>query len=290
MYHLYRLLSWRYYHRPIFVIDTGRSGTTVLLEALGAHPNLLAAWGEAPLVRDFGRLAQEFTADDTNGVYLRATNHLSDRRYLSTLRRLAFETTFGRDGGLYMRCRATAERLVKYRKSPLRLRMISHWCAKTFPDVESFDGLQALYPQARFLWIVRNGLDVVHSRTRFKGFKSIDFAKQCRTWADSIETYSWVAETDRPLELRHEHLLSDPNAFFTRVHEFLTLRQHPGPANFAKSTLIHPLDQKTQPGTDVKRALEQREAGWTQWNDDQIQTFRETCGQAMETLGYPMPC
>lgn len=53
MYRLYRTLNWRYYHRPVFVIGTGRSGTTVLLEALGAHPNLLAAWGEAPLIKDY---------------------------------------------------------------------------------------------------------------------------------------------------------------------------------------------------------------------------------------------
>lgn len=289
MYPWYRVLNWRYYHRPVFVVGTGRSGTTVLLEALGAHPNLLAAWGEAPLIRDYGRLAREFAADDTNGEYLRATNRLSERRYLSTLRRLAFETTFGRDGGLYMRSRATAERLVKYRRSPLRPSTISHWCAKTFPDAASFEGLMTLYPQARFLWIVRNGLDVVHSRTRFKGFRSMGFASQCQTWANSIETYSWVAETDRALELRHEDLVSDPVAFFKRVHDFIGVRQHPGPAKFSRSTLIHPLDQKTQPAADVKDALEKREAGWMEWSEEQMHAFREICGQAMESLGYPMP-
>ncbi len=290
MYPLQRVPSWRYYHHPIFVIGTGRSGTTVLLEALGAHPKVLAAWGEAPLIRDYGRLAHEFTADGTNGAYLRATSRLSGRRYLAMLRRLAFETTFGRDGGLYMRCRANAERLVKYRKSPLHLRMISHWCAKTFPDEQSSQGLLAMYPQARFLWIVRNGLAVVYSRTRFRGFKSIDFAKQCQTWATSIDRYSWVSRTGRALELRHEDLVSDPDAFFTRVHEFLGLRTHPGPARFAKSTLIHPLDKKTQTRADVKQALEQRETGWMRWNDEEKQTFREICGQAMGTLGYPVPC
>ena len=290
MYRLHYVFNWWYYHRPIFVVGTGRSGTTVLLEALGAHPNLLAAWGEAPLVRDFGRLAQAFTADDTDGAYLRATNCLSDRRYLATLRQLAFETTFGQDGGLYRRCRATAERLVKYRKSPLRLRLISHWCAKTFPDEQSFQGLLVMYPQTRFLWIVRNGLEVVHSRTRFKGFESIQFAKQCRTWANSIDTYSWVARTDRALELRHEDLVSDADAFFNRVHEFLGLRPHPGPARFAKSTLIHPLDRKTEAQIDVKEALGQREAGWRRWSDEEKKTFLEICGGAMRTLGYRIPC
>ena len=156
----YRLLNWRYYLRPVFIIGTGRSGTTVLLEALGSHPNLLAAWGEAPLIKDIGRLAEEYTSEDSNGDFLRQTNGMSDRRYLAFLRELAFETTFGADGGLRMRCRATAERLVKYRKASLHLSMTTHWCAKTFPDEQSFRGLLAIYPEARFLWIVRNGLAV----------------------------------------------------------------------------------------------------------------------------------
>jgi len=290
MYPLHRVMNWRYYHHPIFVIGTGRSGTTVLLEALGAHPNLLAAWGEAPLIRDCGRLAREFTADDSDGEYLRTTSRLSERLYLARLRRLAFETTFGVDGGLYTRSRANAERLVKYRKWPLRPSVISHWCAKTFPDEQSSEGLLAMYPEARFLLIVRNGLHVVHSRTRFRGFKSSDFASQCRTWANSIETYSWVSHTDRALELRHEDLVSDADAFFTGVHDFLGLGRHLGPAKFAKSTLIHPLDQKTKARTDVKKAFEQREAGWEQWSEDERHTFRRICSQAMESLGYRIPC
>ena len=59
---------------------------------------------------------------------------------------------------------------------------------------------------------------------------------------------------------------------------------------FAKSTLIHPLERKTQARTDVKETLEQREAGWMRWNDEEKQTFREICGQTMETLGHPIPC
>lgn len=290
MYPLYRVLNWRYYHRPIFVIGTGRSGTTVLLEALGAHPNVLAAWGEAPSIRDFGRLAETYTADDNSGAYLRTTNRLSERRYLGALRRLSFETTFGRDGGLYARCRAIGERLVKYRRSPLRLRLVSRWCAKTFPDEQSFRGLLALYPDAQFLWIVRNGLDVVYSRTRFKGFRQMDFAKQCRTWATSIETYDWVRRTSRALELRHENLVAEPDAFFERVHAFLNLRQHPGPARFAKSTLIHPLDRKTQAKVDVKQALERRDDAWDLWTDEEKQTFLQICGPAMETMGYRIAC
>jgi len=118
----------------------------------------------------------------------------------------------------------------------------------------------------------------------------MDFAKQCQTWADSIDTYGWVAQTNRALELRHECLVSDPDAFFTRVHTFLGLRQHPGSAKFAKSTLIHPLDQTTLARANVKDTLELREAGWTRWSDDEKRTFRRICGQAMESLGYQIPC
>ena len=284
----HRVLNWRYYHRPVFVIGTGRSGTTVLLEALGAHPKLLAAWGEAPLLSDIGRMAHRYTADDHEGAYVRRATHLSERSYLAILRRLAFESCFGADGGLWMRFRAGAERAVKYRCSPLRPRLVTHWCAKTEPDRTGFEGLLSLYPGARFLWIVRNGLAVVNSRQRFHGFREMDFAKQCETWAASIDTYGYVRDSERALELRHEQLVEDPEALFRQILDFLDIRPHPGPTRFAQSTLIHPLDQKTQVRTDVRKALKEREAGWEHWGADEKETFRRICGQAMETMGYPI--
>lgn len=47
-------LSRQYYLRPIFVVGSGRSGTSVLRQALGQHPSIVAApgsnayeqWGE----------------------------------------------------------------------------------------------------------------------------------------------------------------------------------------------------------------------------------------------------
>lgn len=284
----HRVLNWRYYHRPVFVIGTGRSGTTVLLEALDAHPRLLAAWGEAPLLCDVGRMASRYTADDREGDYIRQATHLTERGFLGMLRRMAFESCFGSDGGIWMRFRASAERAVKYRRSPVRPRMVTHWCAKTELDRTSYEGLLSLYPQARFLWIVRNGLAVVNSRRRFHGFREMNFAKQCETWATSIDTYSYVRDSEHALELRHEQLVEHPDALFRRVFDFLDIRPHTGPASFSRSTLIHPLDQKTQARTDVRKALKEREAGWNLWSDDEKDTFRRICGKAMETMGYPV--
>jgi hypothetical protein len=282
----HRVFNWRYYHWPVFVIGTGRSGTTVLLEALGAHPKLLSAWGEAPVLRDIGRMAGRYTADDHEGAYIRRATHLSERRYLGSLRRMAFESCFGPDGGLWMRFRANAERAVKYRRLPLRARSVTHWCAKTELDRASYEGLSSLYPKARFLWIVRNGLAVVNSRRRFHGFRDMDFAQQCETWATSVDTYSYVGDSERALELRHEELVMDPDALFRRVFDFLEIRAHPGPAQFCRSTLIHPLDQKTEARTDVRKALEERNAGWQDWSDEEKETFQRICGEAMETMGY----
>lgn len=285
---LFHLLTWRWFHRPIFVVGTGRSGTTILLEALGTHPNLLRALGEAPIIAHLGGVAYRYDcgADDD---YLRRTVKISEKRFFRLLRKICFESTTGRDYGLFMRAKGVAERAVRYRRFILTPGWTRHWVANTYPDRDSYEGICALYPQARFLWIHRSGIDVVKSRMRFAGFKHMTFSKHCETWAQSVERYRWVADSEVALELRHEELVTNSIGFFSRVHEFLELSDHPNPAKFAQGTLVHPLDQRSKGHVDVKASLSERKSAWLDWTPDQRETFKRICAEAMAEMNYPVP-
>jgi hypothetical protein len=163
------------------------------------------------------------------------------------------------------------------------------WCVKTFPTAESFAGLRRLFPRLRAVYVMRNGADVVHSRTRFASFRDGSFEDHCRVWADSVQRYTYAQTAPEVFVVRHEHLVADPAALYAALLAFLGLRDHPGPAEYAASTLVHPLDQDTQRGLDARAALLAREPGHVSWSGEQRSVFRAICGEAMQRAGYAMP-
>jgi hypothetical protein len=150
-------------------------------------------------------------------------------------------------------------------------------------------GLLALYPDLRFVYIVRNGCDVVQSRTKFKGFTHQDFRQHCINWAEGVGKYRHLTELTQCALVTQESLLADPKAFFGHLFEHLGLPDHPGPADFAATTLVHPLDQSTRTDTDARRTLADREPAYARWTAEQKSLFKEICARPMAELGYPVP-
>jgi hypothetical protein len=136
---------------------------------------------------------------------------------------------------------------------------------------------------------VRNGCDVVQSRTKFKGFTHQDFRQHCINWAEGVDKYRHLTELTRCALVTQESLLADPKAFFTHLFGRLGLPDHPGPAGFAATTLVHPLDQSTRTDTDARRTLADREPAYARWTAEQKALFTEICARPMTDLGYKVP-
>ncbi len=276
-----RILSAPFFERPILIVGTGRSGTSVLLQALGHHPKIYALPGEAPFLTSIGGAAHLFEGAD-NRDYYRDSLKVGRPYLYRQLRRLGFEVAAGPHyGGLRL-----LKGLIGRAPFPLGRR---HWCAKTFPSERVTAGLLAIYPSARFVYIVRDGCDVVHSRTRFKGFSHQDFRQHCINWAEGVEKYRHLRSLPQCRSTTQEALLADPGACFGAIFDFLCLPSHPGPEAFARSNLIHPLDQGTRSGTDPRKALEERAPAFAHWTAEQRALFKEICGVSMAELGYEIP-
>jgi hypothetical protein len=245
-----RLLTAKFLPNPIFVVGTGRSGTSVLLQALGRHPKILSLSGEAPFLTSIGGEAALFQSRET-GEYYRSCLK-TDLGYLhGTLGRLGFEVSAGRHYGLKTVARAWwRDRSPPWAKT--------FWCAKTFPPRVVSEGLSAVYPGARFVYIVRNGLDVVHSMTRYHGFSRESFETHCRNWASGAAAYRHLAECPAGIKVRHEELIDDPEALFRRICAFLGIADAPQSARFVRTTLVHPLDQGSRQVGEVKAVLRAR--------------------------------
>lgn len=276
-----RFASRRFINSPIFIVGGSRSGTIVLLKAMGRHARILSTPSEDPFITDIGGMvhALEFCSDVEKQYYL-DTLRLSHAYIYDTLRRLALESALGQHYGLKQLIKLAFIRRVN-------LLGKRYWCTKTFPGKNVAQGLKRLYPQARFIWILRNGVNVVHSRGQFPAFRDLPFQEHCRHWAGTIERFSYLLEMPDAVVVHQEELVDDPDKVFRRIFEKLHIDYHPGPTEYALTHHVHPLgDESTTKGVDIKKTLSERPPAYREWTQEQKQMFKNICGDAMQLAGY----
>lgn len=194
-----KYLTRKFINYPIFVVGDGRSGTSVLLQALGKHPLILSMPGEAPLITSMGAIISRLElTDDTKREYYK--NALKfDKTYLyEHLQRLSFEIAGGKNYALRMLMKNLLP-------NPSLLMRKRYWAAKTFPNENIANGLMKLYPKAKFIYIIRNGIDVVQSKTRFSGFRDNDFRQHCEQKSSPQTTnFSQTILSVTPILMRNQ--------------------------------------------------------------------------------------
>jgi hypothetical protein len=278
------LLARRLEDRPIFVVGGGRSGTSVLVQALGKHRNIYAFAGEDPFLTDIGGMMYNLEfADERELAYYRNSLRIPHGHIYAALKRLSFESAFGPGYGFRSMVRDT-------RSGAFNPLTKTHWCVKTFPVESVARGLLRLYPNAKFILIHRSGIDVVNSRTQFHGFRELDFRKQCEEWAQNVEDFSYLMEFEPAISVRHADLLEEPEAVFRKIQSFLGVGYDGTPAAFAQTTQIHPLNTvSNETNIDVKARMANRPQVFDTWSQEQQAIFREICSVPMARLGYSLP-
>jgi hypothetical protein len=275
------MLTWRFFHRPIFVVGVARSGTTALMGGLYTHPHVIGARREYPFSRHLSHIPLTFHL----GKHLewhQGSLAVSESYLDHQCRRMAFEVALGRHYGVKTLLRRAA-------RGDWRVLWKRAWCAKTYLDADEYRGVKQLYPNARLIYIIRNGCDVVRSRSKFASFADDSFASHCQAWAESVVQYRFVRDADRAIQVRQEDLVSDPEALFDKVLDVAGLTRHPAPARSARGTLHHPLSEPGALQVNVQEALASRPPAHADWTAEQRSIFRDICGDAMGEAGYEMP-
>jgi hypothetical protein len=276
-----KVASKHFIKSPIFIVGGSRSGTIVLLKAMGRHRQILSTPSEDPFITDVGRMIHslEFGPEVERQYYL-DTLRISHDYIYSMLHRLALESALGPHYGL--------KKLIKLavinKVNPLVKR---YWCTKTFPGKDTAQGMKKLYPEARFIWILRNGVNVVHSRCLFPAFRDLPFEEHCRHWASSIERFSYLLEMSEAVVLHQEELVDEPDMVFRRIFEKLRIDYDPKPTEYALTHHVHPLgDETTTKGVDIKKTISERPPAYQDWTQEQRAMFKDICGDAMKMAGY----
>jgi hypothetical protein len=262
-------------YKPIFLVGCGRSGTTALGRALGQHPAIRAATAEGALINSVGGVARHYCCHELRDYVARSTALKSDllREYLIKLiYEIVWDANYGLRGSL-------SNYLRHFGKS-----VPCWWLVKAFPNKYEFEGLAFLFPQAKFIYIYRNGMDVVNSMTKFGWFSKQPFEDLCDFWLSHMERYSYLEEGNA-LVVRFEDFVGTPHRVLSRIFNYLGLDMDGKATAYAESKLVHPLDQPDL-SASPREVLYNRPAAYLGWTEEQRHAFKKLCEKTMMKYGY----
>lgn len=222
----------------VFIVGCQRSGTSVIHTALARAGRLYTVQETHYFVHLFG--GQDHWLFQEDALFQRKL-----RRRLAFMRARTYSELrhdLGEllgDAALRARLRprllgsSYVREFVRLMDAAARHYRTAGWLEKTPWHLPYVDLIQARYPDARFLHVVRNGEDVVASILdgELKHFEQRWFmgglAYAVRLWNRAAQAH--LEHADRPghLVLRHEDFVADPAQALRRVLEFLDLPAGP---------------------------------------------------------------
>jgi len=164
-------------HPPVFVICTGRSGSTLLQYLLDAHEQI-----EAPQELHLGPMIKEM---------IKVTNRL-------------YEGRVPPDQSLSQVVSTEVRRQVD---DLLRSTLQSDiWCDKSVSSIDYLDEITRVFPDARFIFLYRDCLDFVHSALEVSkyGFEGFGFEKEILKTPENIVeglVRFWCLQTEKRLDI-----------------------------------------------------------------------------------------
>lgn len=210
---------------PFFIVGSGRSGSTLLRLMLCSHTRLAIppeTWYLIPLLERFDT-QRSLTAAEVESAAEIITQH-----YRWPDQKLDAQD-FRR--GL---SRLTAPQLrdvveVIYRRH-MEAEGKARWGDKTPIYIEIVPQLARMFPESRFIHLVRDGRDVAKSH-QAAGWNGPWLHDNTREWTRALECYRRLAGSqlrERILQVRYEELVLDPEAVLRRICRFIGEEFEPG--------------------------------------------------------------
>lgn len=197
---------------PFFILGSVRSGTTMLRNLLRLHPRL-----ESPEETHFFRWADPFGTERYNRHYI-GSKLFDKHRELDGVDNFDFFYCLK-----HLPDRKTMMDWYGHECLRLSSNPEGRWFDKTPQNVYGVLLLSEVYPDAKYLHIYRNPLNVVASAVQGAVMPEQELRAGINYWLESmmiINQFRKIAG-DRLLEVKYEDLVSDPKPFLTDMLNFL---------------------------------------------------------------------
>ncbi|MEA2447809.1 MAG: hypothetical protein QOK47_1446 [Actinomycetota bacterium] len=271
-------------HPPFFIVGSARSGTTMLRLTLNSHPHVavppesrfvIELWPQSGEVEVDGYLSKlathrQFQAWHLDVAQIRPLLEGSSR----VPYRRAIEATY---------------------EAFTRAHGKDRWGDKTPRYVENIERLSELFPEARFVHLVRDGRNVAlsYAHTDF-GPKTV--SKAAAVWKRRVSLGFQQGRglgAARYLEIRYEELAENNEAVVKEICDFLDIEFDPKMFDEGERAKgAHDRAQRFNPHVTGEAIAKTRA-----WQEDmpaeQIEVFEAVAGDVLSELGYerrfPMP-
>jgi len=240
---------------PIFLVGAERSGTTLLRLMLDHHPNIAFHFEfelsveQIPQAGEWPSLPDYYAWLDTNRIF-RESNFIIDRglSYPNLVRSFLTQKQ-QRDGKPIVG--ATVHR--------------------------DFDKLTRIWPDAKFIHILRDGRDVARSTLTMGWAGNVWHASQW--WLNAERLWDNVRQTlpeGRWVEIKYEQLIDDPRESLTQICRFIGVPYDESTLNYSKNTTYEKPDPRLKYQWKSKMS------------DRQVQLVEAHIGEMLTDKGYAL--
>lgn len=211
-------------YAPFFIVGSGRCGTTLLRRVLQASPDLHIPpenWAMGGCISDFRYYSWLMPWKAIVNLYLGrhiGANHRWFANPPSNLQRRLLSIAEPKRS----LARLIAECYIYHGES--QEAQFTRWADKTPLNINHMDAILEVFPDARFIHMIRDGIDVVHSWSKLGKYKG-DVTGPAKRWKDAIakgEAFSH-SNPESILEVRYERFVRNPADVAKKIFRFIDL-------------------------------------------------------------------
>jgi hypothetical protein len=165
----------------------------------------------------------------------------------------------------------------------------TRWGDKSPVNISRLKEIEALFPDAKIIHIMRDGRDVVASIHELGWHDSLEIT--CNAWLNNLQAvldYPNRDDKEKFLELRYESLVADPEGTMIQVCEFLGLDFGPEMFEYFQHPESLGTEARQAHHAGLKRPINGDSIGsWRQRLDTAEQTYvSQRLGPMLTRLGY----
>lgn len=212
--------------QPFFIVGSGRCGTTLLRRILQASPEVHIPpenWGLGYVIYHFRKNKSYLRWDQLVEIVIAAHQHRT-AGWFETVNdpEDLFENVLSlskSERSLYR----LIDHLYRYHGSSVGAEF-RRWGDKTPVNVNHMEAILKSFPDARFINLVRDGVDVVHSWSQHEKYNG-NVVRPAIRWKEAVVEAHAFAEQypEKSLEVRYERLVQEPEKTVARICQFVDL-------------------------------------------------------------------